>query len=258
MPEVIAGMVHCGMGRLTPVAHVVRRMLVLAAVGGCSGRGLQLGDGPAGVHGDASTDGSDANSACPHAQVGGAEVLWIGDSWVTTAEAQHVRDLARAAGAIGPNDDYAVSAAPGTTMVQIAEQYNTYERSTNVKVLIMDGGGWDTILSGGSDASVTSVGQNFTLHLATVANNGTVQDVIYFLYPELSGIPGVAALRPVMQQACAASTVPCYFLDLNPLWAGHPEYTDSTLSSNLLPSDAGAQVIADNIWDIMQRYCIAQ
>ncbi len=88
-----------------------------------------------------------------------------------------------------------------------------------------------------------------------LAADATVQDIIYFLYPELSTIPGVAALHPVMQQACAQSTVPCYFLDLNPLWSGHPEYTDST---NLLPSEAGAQVIGDNIWNIMQRYCIAQ
>lgn len=223
-------------------------MLVLAAISGCSGRAIQLGDGPAG-------------DACPHAQVKATEVLWIGDSWVTTSEAQRVRDLARAAGAIGPNDDYAVSAAPGTTMVQIAEQYNAYESGSNrVEVLIMDGGGWDTITSALAntplDTTVATVGQTFTQHLAKVVSDKTVQQVIYFLYPELSTIPGVAALHPVMQQACAQSTVPCYFLDLNPLWSGHPEYTDST--TNLLPSDAGAQVIGDSIWDIMQRYCIAQ
>ncbi len=30
-----------------------------------------------------------------------------------------------------------------------------------------------------------------------------------------------------MEQACADSTVPCHFLDLQPLWTGHPEYTAS-------------------------------
>ena len=263
MPEVIANMVHCAMGWPIPAVELFPRLLirwlfVMAVVGGCSGRAIQLGDGPAEANGGANPDGSDGNIACPHAQVAATEVLWTGDSWVQTPGTQHsrVRDLASAAGAIGPNDNYAVPAVGGARMVDIADQYDTYEAgSTKVKVLITDGGGWDTILSGGSDASVASVGQTFTQHMAKIASDGTVQHVIYFLYPELSTIAGVTALRPVMQQVCASSTVPCYFLDLNPLWTGHPEYT---AIDNIQASEMGAVVIADHIWDIMQRNCIAQ
>jgi hypothetical protein len=227
---------------------MARLALVWAMAAGCGGREVRLGDGVAGPDG----------GACPHGQVQASEVLWIGDSWITMTGTQHtgVRDLARAAGAIGPNDDYVVVAIGGTTMAMIADQYNTREAgATKVKVLIMDGGGWDTILAGGSDASVASAGEAFRQHLAKVASDGTVKHIIYFLYPELVTIPGVAALRPVMQQACTASTVPCHFLDLQPLWVGHPEYTDGT---NIQASEAGSQVIAREIWAIMQLNCIAQ
>ena len=47
--------------------------------------------------------------------------------------------------------------------------------------------------------------------------------------------------------------MPCHFLDLQPLWAGHPEY-----SSSIQSSEAGAKVIANAIWVIMQQNCIAQ
>jgi hypothetical protein len=50
--------------------------------------------------------------------------------------------------------------------------------------------------------------------------------------------------------------VPCHFLDLEPLWTNHPEYTDST--NNIQASEAGAIVIADQIWKLMQDNCIAQ
>jgi hypothetical protein len=59
-------------------------------------------------------------------------------------------------------------------------------------------------------------------------------------------------MRP--QFTCAGSTVPCHFLDFQRLWNGHPEYT---ASDGIQASVAGATVIADNIWAIMQEYCIA-
>lgn len=232
--------------------------LALAATAGCGGRAIRLGDRTTGLDGGGVDSGQDAAVTCPHAQVKANEVAWIGDSWVQDPGTQHtrVRDLARATGAIGPSDDYVVLAAPATTMAMIADQYNTQEAGkTKVKVLIMDGGGWDTILSVGSDASVAHAVDAFQQHLAKVASDGTVAQIIYFLYPELTTIAGVAALRPGMQQACTESTVPCHFLDLQPLWAGHPEYT---ASNGIQASDSGATVIGDAIWDIMQRNCIEQ
>jgi hypothetical protein len=231
--------------------------LALAATS--CGEVIRLGDGP--VDGstspDVTTQGSDG-ATCPMGQVSANEVVWIGDSWITVPGNQHtrVRDLARAAGAIGPTDDYVDLATPGAFMSAIAGQYTTQESgAVKVKVLIMDGGGFDLILGNGSAATVTSVVDAFTQHLKNVANDGTVEQIIYFLVPQLPSTPGVAAVQPQMQAACAQSTVPCYFLDLNPIWQGHPEYT---ASNGVLASDAGGEAIGDAIWSIMQKNCVAQ
>ena len=161
------------------------------------------------------------------------EVLWIGDSWILVPGSQHTRvaDLARAAGAIGPNDDYVIGAAAASTLATIANQYATREAgATKVKVVIMDGGTWDTILANGSDASVNGVVNTFGQFLTQVASDGTVEHIIYLLLPELPGVPGVAALRPLLQQACVESAVPCHFLDLQPLWT-RTEYSTARRDS---------------------------
>jgi hypothetical protein len=224
--------------------------LAAAALGACDGKAIHLGSG----------NGRDGASCASAARVAANEVLWIGDSWILVTGSQHtrVRDLARAAGAVGPSDDYVIGAAAASTIAQIANQYATREAgATKVKVVIMDGGSWDTILANGSDASVNSAAATFADLLAQMAADGTVQDVIYFLAPELPTIPGVAALRPLAQQACAASAVRCHFLDLqSAIWDAHPEYTDANLG--FLPTEAGSQAVADAIWSVMQQSCIAQ
>ena len=186
-------------------------------------------------------------------------MLWIGDSWILVTGSEHtrVRDLARAAGAIGPNDDYIVRAVAASSMAAIANQYAMQEAmSPKVKVVIMDGGTWDTVVANGSDASVTSAAATFGQFLTQVANDGTAEHIIYFMPPPLPAIPGVAALSPLVQQACGASSVPCHYLDLTQLWSVHPEYTDANLG--FLPTDEGSKAVADEIWAVMQHDCIAQ
>jgi hypothetical protein len=223
-------------------------LLALVAAGACDGKSIHLGDGW--------LDGG----SCLHGQVQANEVLWIGDSWILVTGSQHTRvaDLARAAGAIGSNDDYVIGAVAAAPLAAIANQYATREAgATKVKVVIMDGGTWDTIVGNGSDAAVNSVVTTFDEFLTQVADDGTVQHVVYFLPPELALIPGVAALRPLLQQACGASTVPCHFIDLQQqIWSAHPEYTDPSLG--FLPNDAGSKALADAIWAVMLQNCIAQ
>ncbi|HMF42847.1 MAG TPA: hypothetical protein VKQ32_19380 [Polyangia bacterium] len=226
-------------------------LAVAAAIAGCGGKVIHLGDG---------NDGG----PCAHGQVSANQVLWIGDSWILVPGGQvtRVQDLARAAGAIGPNDTYVVGAAPAVLMSMIASQYDTQEAgATKVKVLIMDGGTWDTIQAnnaGGAaavPAAATSAANAFSQLLTNVASDRTVQHIIYFLPPEIQTIPGVAELRPLVSQACQQSAVPCHFLDLDSLWTGHPEYTGA---GAFLPTDAGAVVLGDAIWALMQQNCVAQ
>jgi hypothetical protein len=198
------------------------------------------------------------SDSCPHGLVKPEEVVWIGDSWFEIPGTQHttVRDLARAAGVLGSNEDYVDLAVGGSTIQQIVHQYNTRQAgSTKVKVLIMDGGGIDLILADGSKSAIDHNVSVFKTHLAKIARDGTVEHIIYQLYPELPITPNVAGLRSGMQAACEASTVPCYFLDLQPVFQGHPEYTGS---DQLYPSISGGVAIGKAIWDIMQKNCIAQ
>jgi hypothetical protein len=224
-------------------------LVAIAAAAGCNDKVLHLGDG---------RDGG----GCPHAQVSAAEVLWIGDSWILMPGNQRtrVRDNARKAQAIGQTEDYVNAAAPAATMSAIAGQYSTRQAgATKVKVVLMDGGTWDTIVANMTGASIPAAAMAaataFEQFLTQVASDGTVEHIVYFLTPELPGIAGVSLVRPLMQQACAGSSVDCHFLDLQPLWAGHPEYT---APGDTFASDAGGIALGDAIWAIMQEQCIAQ
>jgi hypothetical protein len=211
-------------------------------------------------------DGGAAGSGqtCLHAQVAPNEVVWIGDSWVehpgTTPQPARVRDLAIKAQVINETDEYVDLAAAAASMAAIAKQYDTRESgATKVKVLLMDGGTWDPIAAQMANSSVQTAIDNavstFQKFLGKVASDGTVEQIVYYMVPELPTIPGVAAMRPRMQQACSDSVVPCYFIDLQPYWAGHPEYT---APDGIQASDAGASLIASVIWGTMQDNCIAQ
>jgi hypothetical protein len=241
------------MDRMARVFRRARLFVALLALPGCGGMPIHLGT-PRDGGGDA------RDSGCAPSQTRGAEILWIGDGWILYPGIQYtrVRDLAREAKAIGPADDFTVKAEAGKTMAEIANQYSAQATSTTkYKVLILDGGTIDTMATKGASATVTSVVNTFEQLLAQVAGGGSIQHILYFLMPELAAIPGVAALRQPMREACAQSTVPCHFLDLDPIWLGHPEYTLSA-SGGILPTEAGGIAMADAIWKIMRENCIAQ
>lgn len=266
-------------------------MVVLLGLAACGGERVRLGDGPsltatapppltttggpgasteeASSHGhtsavtggsvaDASSDAGSLPAGCQRDRVSGDEVLWVGDSWLTIPGTQRtqVESLARAAGALGTDESYVSAAAPASTLAAIAEQYAERQSGDpKVRVLIMDGGTWDTILTNAAQASIRNVTSTFQQFLARVSDDGSVEHIIYMLPPELPTIPGVAELRPGLTAACQASLVPCHFLDLQPLWEGHPEYT---APDGIQASESGATVIAEAIWTIMVDHCIAQ
>ena len=221
-------------------------VLALGATAACGGKAIHLGNG---------RDG--APTACTPAHVNANEVLWIGDSWILVTGDEHtrVRDLARAAGAIGPER-------------RLRHRRRGRRHHGRDRESVRDaGGGRDQ--GQGRDHGRRHLGHHPTgrcvaSDVATpsasssrkVASDGTVEHIVYFLPPEIPAIPGVAALRPLLQQACAASTVPCHFLDLQPLWSVHPEYTDANLG--FLPTVDGSRAVGDAIWTVMQQNCIAQ
>jgi hypothetical protein len=222
--------------RLEPVARVARFLVALVALGACDGGTLHLGNG---------RDGGGTGGTCIHGQVAANEVLWIGDGWVTIPGSQITR-LQELSGAT-----YVNAAAAGASLSAIVAQYAAQEAgTTKPKVLLMDGGTIDTF--GGADP--TKVADMFSQFLTKVASDGSVEKIVYFIPPQLDTIAGVKELNPLVMMACALSAVPCYFLDLDPIWMD--SYTD--MSSGYLPNEAGGRALADAIWMLMQQYCIAQ
>lgn len=193
---------------------------------------------------------------CPDDGIEPAEVLLIGDSWISLPGAR-VGELARTAGIIELDEDYVYRAAAGATIEMIVAQYDNYTSSTDadVKVVIMNGGAVDTYGVNASEESITHVAGTFEQFLDQLAEESDVEHVIYALYSEGSTIPGIVELRPLMGESCAKSVVPCHFLDLQPLWEDHPEYTSM---DTINPSSTGSDAIAGAIWEVMQENCIAQ
>lgn len=210
--------------------------------------------GSSGGAGSAGAGAGGSTGECSGQAVLSSEVLWIGDSWsqIPGTQITRLRELS--------GQNYVNVAVAAASMADVAEQYAARQAGTiPVKVLLMDGGTWDPIaaqMSGGSvpDAIDAAVAR-FRQLLDDVANDGTVEHIVYFLVPELPTIPGVGTMRPLLRDACAESTVPCYFIDLQESWQGHPEYTGP---SGIQASDAGGRIIAERIWSTMQANCVAQ
>ena len=229
--------------------------------GGNAGVGQGAGSKLAGssTSGDTAeaTAGTGAAAGCQKGRVTANEVVLIGDSAIQIPGTLpiHLRDLARAAGALGADETYPNRAVSGTPMKGIAAQYTAAEKETpEPKVLIMNGGGVDIVLDS-SETSITAAVATATDLYAQIAMDGTVQQIIFFYYANIPAyVEPLNIQRPLMQAVCQASSVPCHFLDLRPVFDGN----DFFGPDNVHPNSAGGEAIADAIWNIMKENCIAQ
>jgi len=223
-------------------------------------------------------DGS-ACSATPN------EVVMVGDSYFALSGqiTVQLQSLATAGGALASGADYRhyyASGAnmypyPGTTIPPIPTQFNTaVTASSDIKYVLMDGGGNDILLQNSECITVSPDAGPISSNCVTVINEaittattlfGTmktagVEKIVYFFYPHLptAGKPSVNVILdysyPLIQQACENSPVPCYFIDTRAAFEGHPEYIGP---DNIHPTTAGSDVIARLIWNVMQQQCVA-
>jgi len=84
--------------------------------------------------------------------------------------------------------------------------------------------------------------------------------VVYFFYADATVNEalreGIDVLRPLVENACGRSPVPCHWLDLRPVFEGHSaEY--ATGVDGIVFSDAGARAAAEAIWSLVEERCIA-
>lgn len=232
-------------------------------------RAGELAGGGAGGSGEASDAGAGAG-ACESGLVSANQLLVIGDSFFAATHqiTAYLEGLARDAGAVSVGERYrdrssAQSSALALGGNSIAEQYTSGASEAAVKVVIMNGGGADALVgscdsANASCAVLTAAAQAAQALFAKMATDN-VEQVVYAFYPD-PGDANVKAkldeLRPLIQSACESAPLPCHWLDLRTVFAGHDsEYLQA---DQLNPSDAGARASAAAIWATMQQYCIAQ
>jgi len=197
--------------------------------------------------------------------VKGSEVLFIGDSVIALSRdiTKFVTQLAKNDGVLAANDSFRDNSVSGTRLAggmspTIPQQYANAKQSSPVKWVFMDGGGNDC-LQGSCPNPVTSSCtdlQNATTalrNLYTQMGTDGVINVIYFFYYDSPAGPQAKldVLQPMIQNVANSSVKPkVFFIDLQPVFAGHPEYIGS---DNLHPSATGSQAIANAIWDVVKK-----
>jgi hypothetical protein len=145
----------------------------------------------------------------------------------------------------------------------IAEQFSSARAEGDVRVVIMNGGGADLLMGDCAaptpdcpvlqDASLAAA--ELFAHMATEG----VQHIVYAFYPDPLD-PALKAemdaFRPLMEDVCENSPVPCHWLDLRETFAGY--YGQYVQPDGRNPTAEGAQATASAIWQLMQAQCIAQ
>jgi hypothetical protein len=199
----------------------------------------------------------------------GRDVVVLGDALIElsvfTAE---LEERARAAGVLRAGEsfrDYAtalMSVLAGGSL-GLANQWDTARAEGAARVVIMDGGATDMLsLPCGANpspecpamAAAVAGAESLLARLAA----GSVEDVVYFFYADPPDNAELKAaldvLRPLIENACGRSGLACHFLDLRPIFAGHPEY----VNADVVFLEPGAVAAAQAVWNLMQDRCVGR
>lgn len=206
--------------------------------------------------------------SCTPSDLAPSDVLILGDVLIELSIfTSRLEQAAVDAGILASGEHYrdeamAVSSLLATGSLSFDNQYSNARADGPARVIIMDGGATD-VLNGqcagmltpdcpAAHAAVTGAEQLFT----RFAKDG-VEHIVYFFYGDPVGNPtlkdGLDLMRPLLQNACGRSAVPCHWLDLRPVFAGHPEYVGT---DGLVFTDAGASAAAAAAFAFMQKQCV--
>jgi hypothetical protein len=177
---------------------------------------------------------------------------------------------AQNAGLLAPGAHYRNYAASGTSFLaagplSIATQYAQARAERPVRVVVMNGGATDMLNDAcASDPTpacpaAQAAVRGAELLFERLAADG-VEHVVYFFYPDATNNEslksGIDTLRPLVQNACGKSQVACHWLDLRPIFTGHPDYLVG--ADGIVFGDAGAQAAATAVFQLMTARCVAQ
>jgi hypothetical protein len=212
------------------------------------------------------------NPSCRTGDTVGSEVALLGDTFISDTHelTRALESLARSSGALRTDEGYRDYSSPLQSSLAldppgIAVQFETALEDGPVKVVIMDGGGADVLMSRCADpvvpecALVEDAVAGAEALFESMARNG-VQHVVFFFYPDYVGDARIKAtidvLRPLLEERCANAPLPCHWLDLRPTFAGN--YDEYILPDGRNPTDLGALASAEALWSLMQQRCVAQ
>jgi hypothetical protein len=208
--------------------------------------------------------------ACMKVSRAPADVLILGDVlielsiFVPQLEQAAVTSGNLSAGQHYRNVAAGLSSLLATGPQSLDSEYTSALADGPARLIVMDGGATD-VLAGqcagmlnpdcpAARAAVSGAEQLF----ARFARDG-VEHVVYFFYGDPVGNPtlkdGLDLMRPLLQNACGRSPVPCHWLDLRPTFAGHPEYVGA---QGLVFTDSGATAAAAATFAFMQKKCVVE
>jgi hypothetical protein len=260
-----------------------------AGTGDAAGSNQAGASGASGASGSAGAAGGAGTAAGKRAcRTKGSQLVLIGDSYINWITHTFPEDMNKVVGE--PVRNYAVggySMASGGLGLIPPEIDQALADDPDIIAVVMDGGGNDILIpdtvqfpqGGGckddeNSASIPDCQAMVKLAVDTAVESmdklvtAKIPDVVYFFYPPvpstwLASAPNgiLAYARPLAKEACDSAfkrtqgKLNCYFLDLSPVFEGHPEYfADEDLHEN----SAGSAAMAKAIWKLMVDNCIAQ
>lgn len=233
-------------------------------------------------------DGTGGDAYMPPCLTKPSQVVINGDSYIImyadTLLQPRIEELARADGALGAGEFYRNYAFPGTSMGngQIPSHFDTAVAvDPDIKLVIMTGGGNDVLIgamqceAAGSSTNpeCQSVVQNAMDKAESLFEKSVsvgVSDVIYFFYPHIPSclLTGEAPNEildyayPMARELCEGAeetydgAIRCHFIDLRPIFGD--DYQHINPLDCIHPTASGADLIANEIYQIMKDNCLAQ
>lgn len=220
---------------------------------------------------DSATGSTTGELSCESSEIPSDQLVVLGDSLIElSGMTGFLEELARADGALGPEQSYRDQASATTSFLaqnafSISSQYQAASEQGPVRGIVMNGGATDMMQAGCSDpptgdcSLIVNAMAGAQAMLDKMANDG-VEALIYAFYANPVNNPGLEArldlLRPLMQTACEESRVPCHFIDLRAAFEGH--YDEYVGPDGIVFSEQGARAAAQQIYGVMRDSCIAR
>lgn len=208
-------------------------------------------------------------NACTAPLAAPNSVLVLGDSVLELSEFAGCLDsLAAEKGTLAADAHYRDSASAVTSFLSetnynfsLHAQYTDALAAGPSRLVVMNGGATDMLqlscpLPVAADCPAVQAALAGATALFTRMADDGVERIAYLFYPDprdnAAFASGLDALRPLLEAACAASPVPCLWIDLRPTFAGSADYYGS---DGIVFSAAGACAAADTLWTALAERC---